>query len=438
MHENLVPVTRTYTLPPLRREAVATFTARVAWVALEFLATLVVARLLGTSGFGAYAMALSIATLLGGTAALGFDRLLVRELAVMRSRSEWSGIRGLLAVSKKWVIGAGFVAGAIVVVAAPWIAGKAGYEATRAIQVAALMVPAIAWSRQRQGALQGLGRVAVAQVPELLLQPLVLFSLLGAAFVFHQLPEQADQILLLQVMAALAAGAAGTWLLQRHLPAEVPHARPSAPDKAWIRGAAPFLLLLLMTLSLGAADTLLLGMLRGADEAGSYRAASQMAAFVAFPLTAINLAAAPRIAMYFAAGDIADLRRIDRRAMFTGLASGAAIAAILWIWGVWLLRLFGPGFDVAFVPLVLLTGAYCVNTLTGSAGYLLIMSRHVLATAAIFSLATLVAVVLHLLLIPRWGSVGAAAGTAIGLCVLTLGLRVGASRVLAANSTAHT
>jgi O-antigen/teichoic acid export membrane protein len=128
---------------------------------------------------------------------------------------------------------------------------------------------------------------------------------------------------------------------------------------------------------------------------------------------------------------LAGIRRRDARAVAVGVVGGVAIATVLWVWGASLLRLFGPGFETARLPLALLTGAYCINTLAGTSGYLLIMSRHAAATAVLFSAATLIAVVMHLLLIPRWGSVGAAAGTAVALCVLTLGLRIGAARVLA-------
>jgi O-antigen/teichoic acid export membrane protein len=321
--------------------------------------------------------------------------------------------------------------------AAPWIAGDAGAAATDALRFGALLIPAIAWSRQRQGALQGLGRVAVGQVPELLLQPALLFALLGAGLMLNRLPTQASKVLLLQTCAAILTAAAGTWLLRSALPRASRHSAPAPVGMAWLRAAAPFTLLLLMTLALGQIDTLMLGAIRGAAEAGPYRAASQIAAFTAFPMTAINLAAAPRLAACYAAGDVTMLRRISRRAVVAGAVMGFLIAAVLWIFGALLLRMFGPGFDAAYRPLSLLTGAYALTTLAGTSGYLLIMSRHATAAALLFTTATVISIGAQALFIPSWGPLGAAAGTSLALCLLTVGLIATARRVIRPAQPCH-
>ena len=416
--------------PSLRQDVLATLATRAAWVALEFLAGVVLARLLGASGYGIYAMAMAVATVCGGTAALGFDRLLIREVAVLKIRADWSRLRTLLAASTRWVLAASCVMAAMVVVAAPWIAGRAGSPAANAIRIGALLIPAMAWSRQRQGAIQGLGRVALGLLPELLLQPLLLFTILGIALCLRRLPTAAGDALALQVVCAVIAGIAGTVLLRRHLPAPVRRASPTPVEAAWLRATAPFLVMLFTTLELGAVDTLLLGALRGAEQAGPYRAASQIAAFAAFPMTAINLAAAPRLAACHEAGDLAGLQRIARHALLGGVTAACLIATAFWLFGSLLLNLYGPGFDVAYGPLALLTGAYAIYTLSGISGYLLIMSKHASVTAWLFVVGTTVSIVAQLVLIPVWGAMGAAAATSLALCLLAVALTITARRLI--------
>src|SRR5262252_9443217 len=69
---------------------------RVAFGGLSFILTIILARTLGTEGFGAYSYAFAWTVLLGMPAILGMDQLLIREIATYRLHSQWHLIRGLL------------------------------------------------------------------------------------------------------------------------------------------------------------------------------------------------------------------------------------------------------------------------------------------------------------------------------------------------------
>jgi len=191
---------------------------------------------------------------------------------------------------------------------------------------------------------------------------------------------------------------------------------------------AEMLLLVLTTMALNHMDTVLLGVLRGTDEAGAYRAASQIAALVVLPMTAINMAAAPRLAALYAAGDRAGMQRIAAVAGRIGAALGLPIAVTIWTAGRPLLGLFGAEFEAAYLPLAVLTGAYVFNTLTGTAGYVLIMTRHSRLAASLFGGAVLLGLGFQLWLIPRLGGMGAALGTSLALLMLGVGLVYAAAR----------
>ena len=69
---------------------------RIAAVGLEFLCYLVLARVFRASAYGVYAIVMSCVAIFAVAGACGLDRLLVREIAVLQARGDWSHAKGLL------------------------------------------------------------------------------------------------------------------------------------------------------------------------------------------------------------------------------------------------------------------------------------------------------------------------------------------------------
>ena len=77
------------------------------------------------------------------------------------------------------------------------------------------------------------------------------------------------------------------------------------------------------------------------------------------------------------------------------------------------MRIFGHEFEAGWPILVIGTAGQLVNCAVGSVGYLLLMSGEQKRLVRVQACMAVVMVVLSLLLIPRWGIIGAAAGAAI-------------------------
>jgi O-antigen/teichoic acid export membrane protein len=75
---------------------------------------------------------------------------------------------------------------------------------------------------------------------------------------------------------------------------------------------------------------------------------------------------------------------------------------------------FGHDFEAGWVILVIGTAGQLVNCAVGSVGYLLLMSGHERRLVRIQLVAGVVTVSCCLLLVPRWGIVGAAVAAALG------------------------
>jgi O-antigen/teichoic acid export membrane protein len=417
---------------PSGRDALAVFVIRVGWLALEFLIAVLLARLLGARGYGAYAIGLAAATLVGAVATLGLDRLLVRQVALLRDRSR-AAVAALQRRATRLALAASLLGAALLALLSGVLAGDDATVRT-VLLYAAPLVPLIAIARLRQGTLQGLGRPVLGQLPEMLLQPAVM--LVGIAAVLLGAAQTVDAAIAIrwQTVAACAAlllgivtvrGAVGPAGDAAQLPPE--HATTSG---ALLRDGAPFLVLLAMGLALTQTDTLLIGLLQDPSAAGPYRAASQIAALIAFPMTAINLALAPRLAAAWGSGDRDMLQRLATQAARAGFGAALGVALMISAAAAPLLTLFGAEFAPARPALGVLTLAFIVNTLTGTAGYMLIMTEHAGTAARWFALAAGVAIGSQWLLIPLLGTVGAALGTLVGLALLAFGLTRATRRLL--------
>jgi O-antigen/teichoic acid export membrane protein len=301
--------------------------------------------------------------------------------------------------------------------------------------LAAALVPLVALARLRQATLQGLGHVAAGLAPEFLLQPAMVILLVAVVAVSRAAVPDATLAMALQFAAAVAALGAGTWLLRRRLPKEILRAAPRYRTGAWYGGGIAFMGLVLMTTVLTNIDTILVGKLQGSAEAGIYKIATQLAMLVGLPLTAISIAMAPVIAGLHASGRTGELRARSRAAARAIAAAATAVAAAVAIGAPWILEAFGPEFSAAYVPALILAAAYLVHSAMATSGYLLIMSQHETLVMGVFAAGAALNACGGLALIPRLGMVGAAASSALCLCLVSVSCALLARRKLGIDGT---
>jgi len=139
---------------------------------LGFLTSVVLARALGAGGYGAYAYAFAWVNVLCIPAQLGFDKLLVREVAIYQGRKQWGYLRGLLR-SANWVcfITASLIAGGVFGITL-WFRDAINAEFILPLWIALLLVPITVLTRVRQATMFGLRRVIQGQISENLVRPL--------------------------------------------------------------------------------------------------------------------------------------------------------------------------------------------------------------------------------------------------------------------------
>ncbi len=400
----------------LVRGGAGSLTLKVASAGLGLLLAIVLARTLGPEGYGVYAFALSLVTLLAIPAQMGLPILLVREIARYQQRREWGLLRGILTRANQGALAISITLGLAAAGMAwgPWSDLDPLQLETFAWALA--LLPLIALGNLRGAALRGLRRIVPGLLPELALRPGLLLAAVGVAAIIGILTPPVAMAL--HVAAAAVAFIIGALLLLRSLPAQARRSRPEFDTRRWAYSLLPLSLLAGMQVINSQTGVVLLGLLRTPEDVGLYRVAVQGATLVTFMLTAINLVIAPHIAHLHASGDRRRLQKMITRSARLALLAALPTAAVFVFFGDKVLgAVLGAAYVPAYVPLAILCVGQLFSAAMGPVVLILNMTGHERDSAKVVAATATVNVGLCASLIPGFAGLGAAIASAAALIV---------------------
>ena len=414
----------------LAKATTGSFGLRVAGAGFSFIINLLLARLLGVAGYGAYSYAMAWIGLLAVPALFGLERLLIREIAVYRVQAAWDLVRGLLLWADRTVLrvslGLGLAASGLI-----WIlADRLGYQMATVLWLGLLMLPFVTLVRLRQASLHGLNQVVISLFPEYLIRPLLLTILLGGAY-FLRDDLQPQWALGLHTTTVVVSLLIATYLLHKVLPGPAKDASPKYQIGTWTRSALPMMLISGMNEINHRIDTIMLGMMKEAAAVGIYNVANRGAQFILLIQTAVDLALAPTIAGLHVAGKMARLQRVITKSTQVVLLLSLSVGVGLVAFGERFLLLFGSMFIQGHTALAILAAGCVISNAAGLAAVTLVMTGHERDAALSIGTSVVLNVILNTALIPLWSVEGAATATSISmmarniLMVLLVHKRVG-------------
>ncbi|OGL42966.1 MAG: hypothetical protein A2042_03140 [Candidatus Schekmanbacteria bacterium GWA2_38_11] len=417
----------------LAKGAAGTFALKLIAAGLAFIISVLLARLLGVSGYGIYAYAIAWVNFLVVPAAVGLEKLLIRDIPTYQTQFKWSLMRGLIKLSNQAVLVVSLFI-ALFAIFISWILSSyLNPQMLLAISIAMVMLPFIALIRIRQATMQGLSQVVLGQLPEMLIQPLLFIILVGCVYLLFGNYLNAPLAIGANAVTTGITFIVGTKMLQRTLPQKTMEAIPEYKTRDWVCSALPLLLLNGLRVINAQADIIILGAIKGAEVAGIYAVANRGAGLITFVLIAVNAALAPTIASLYAAGDMRRLQEVITKSARIILLISLPIGLSLILFGQWFLLLFGHGFIKGITALSILSIGQIVNAATGSVGILLVMTGYERDAAICTGVSGVLNVVLNMVLIPIWGIEGAATATASSVIVLNLLLAIWAYKRLGIN-----
>lgn len=404
----------------LIRGAAGTLGLRTAATGLNFITGILLARLLGASGFGIYTYAFTWTQLLSLGATLGLDNLIVREVAIYQSKSTWDLMSGLLRWANQIVlaVSVGLALGAIGVA---WgLNIQANSEQFLTFCVAMLLIPIESLRNLRLAAMRGLHKILIGLLPEWILAPLLLLVLSGFTYLLLGEGLTAVWIAVIRVFAAAITLVIGMRLLNKIMPNAAKEVAPQYQVRTWLHSALPFMFMGSMYLIKSQTDLLMLGAIKGAEAVGIYFAVARGAQLIDFVTNAANTVLGPNIASLYAEGKPEQIEKILIKSSRAVCLISLPIIVGLVGFGHWYLLLFGSEFTQGQNSLIILCAGQLVNVATGSVGLLLSMTGHERYTLISRGGSTILNVILNALLIPRWGIEGAAIATASSTILLNV------------------
>lgn len=377
---------------------------------LLFALSVILARKLNQPNFGAYEYADAWAEVLILFALLGFDRLLVRQVATENQRGAYHVLWRLLRYAWRRVLAASVLLAGAVALLMTVIFGLIQPAADSqlilvTVWLMLVVVPLRVLMKFNQASLQGMQRVVLAYLPDYVLRPALLLLLVW------MLADAAPEVALASQTAALAALIVSAGFFFRFMP----HATVEEPFSPHhhLSPSIPFMLISGVNLINLRGGAVMVGLVADLETVGLYAVAVRVAAVIALTLAATSAVAAPQIAHLYNQRDMQGLQRFITWTT-RGIVAMALPAALFFIfWGDWVLSWFGAEYVAAHRALALLSLGQIVNAATGVVGWVLIMTHHEKRMVSIL----IVSVVLHLLgiagLTPVFGASGAAAATAL-------------------------
>lgn len=401
----------------LRKSLVAstsgTLLLNIGALAWNLLAILILTRVLGARGYGAYAYTFAWSSLLGVLAVLGLPSLVVREVAAYEARGEPQLVRGIIRRSYQAIL-----VGSVVVVAAAalvgvLLVGLGQPDVQRSYLLGLLLIPLVGLYRLGEGVMRGFQRVVSGRIAETTVQPLLTVAFVVTANAVSPNGIGPTGAMSLTVAAAGVATVVSHVLVRHTLPAHVEREEPRYQTRAWLRSLQPLFLLSSAQTVQPQIGVILLGGLRDITASGVLNVGLRWAGFVSFMQLVVSFPLAPAVARLHASGDGIRLQRLVSAATVAATVAAVPIAIVLLVSSERVLALFGHSFIGGSGALTILVLGELVNVSSGPVALILIMTNHERVVATFCTGAVVANVVLGAALIPTFGLEGAAIARAV-------------------------
>ncbi|MDH5633354.1 MAG: oligosaccharide flippase family protein [Gammaproteobacteria bacterium] len=412
----------------LFRTAFGSFSLKVIAGGATFVSGILLARLLGPKEFGIYAIVMAAVTLAGSVAALGLPMLITREVARYQANEQWALLKGVMLTTHRWTLTAAaiFVSIGLLMVMADWPIADVSWSLAAP---ALIIIPLLALTLVRAASLRGLHWVILADIPDLMLRPILLLIIAGLVYMLVG-SATAAEAMQLQAVCFAVAFVIGLVFLLKKTPAAVKSVAADHHHAHWIREAQPFFWIAVVFLVDSQVGLYLLGLLAGPEQAGIMQVALQLVTLVVIGLAAVNSPLQPRLSAALARQKTDEAQKLLTEAARLGTGVATVAALVLIPFAPQIVALFGPEYQEAANVLRIVVLGQLINAMAGSCGITLNAGGYQSITLLGVIVALIVNSILCWLLIPHWQALGAAVALSASLLVWNVMLAVAARRKL--------
>lgn len=401
----------------MRKSIAQSLVIRSVGLGLIFLSQILLARFMGVKGYGEYTVIITALNFVVVISLFGLDTSVLRFLPSYLQKKDYSGAHGFIRFSYRLISVMAVICATGVFLFLLSNSKKYNISFSEAVFWSVLVVPFLVFVNQASSVLRALQKVKASLLPAYFLLPVGMA--LGWAYYYlthDKLPVDAAMMINLFITIIVFI------YIYRKVSSGVnkliPAAEPSHERKLWLMVSLTVLLTSLLNMLIKQSDILFVSYFLGNTAAGKYSAAAKMATLVALGLSIIDYVYVPKIAALWESHKLIGLQKLVKDASKQILIITIPVSVVLIVAGKWLLALFGPAFTASYIPLVILVCGQLINSLTGMVGGVLMMTGHQRMFFLFYFMSFVVQAFLNFILIPRFGIIGAAVGTATAIIFL--------------------
>lgn len=401
------------------RASSGTLGVKIVGAALAFLMQIVLTRTLGSEQYGIYIYAITWAQLVALVGAFGFPTASVRFVSEYWGQHSFALLKEFLRFSRRLALMVSLGLGVAMAALATWLYAPSMMLYT--FWGAALLPVVQSTMAVRLAEIKGMQHIVSSHAVEQIVRPVIVIATIGGAAWLGQ------ALLSYEAMGVYIGGTAtaavlAIWISRRVLPDEVASVEPDKTEydarrSRWFYAARDMVLIAGFNLVLFRADTIMVGSLMGATEAGLYNIASRVSGLMAFTLVAVNSSIGPIIADTYAKEKYDEMRDTVTFGARIIFACSFGAAVFLFVAGERILSLFGPAYTDSFWIMVALVIGQIANAWAGPAMLLLNMTGFESVSARIQIGSAILNLVLNAALIFLFGAIGAAIATGASIAV---------------------
>lgn len=391
---------------------------RMVGMLLGFASNVVFARVLGAELLGVFVLASTTLLFVSLIASVGMGHTFVRFVPVLLSRRDRPGAASVFGLGARLVLATSAVFAVLIYVLRHVIAGRVFDEPLLEpiLPIVAVGVFGATFQLVLGHTLRSLKETAQESFCLEIVNKVIRLAVFGALAYFGL---RLFGITIAMVAGYFVAVGAMLFLINRQAPFFFRGPRVSSvPRREVFAFSSVMLFVGFMNYSLSISDRVMLGILGTSTDVGIYNIAFLISNILALVFMGFNASFAPVISELYHNGRIQELK-----SLYSSLTRGILVIilpAFCWLVGFGddLLTVFGREFTAGYAALIVLSVGVVVRCTVGTVGTMLVMTDHQRYNAANIIAVTGMNVVLNLLLIPRYGLLGAAVATAVSVSVI--------------------
>lgn len=393
----------------------AAFSIKLGNAFLGFLYNILLAKMIGAEGAGIYYLAFSFVSIPKLISELGFRNVLLRFVSSNAGDKNWVAVKGLIRQTYLFSCLMACLFVVVIFFNATFIAEKFFDDVSTGIMTVKIMSLGLlpmtlilhsaailkALEKYKEGLIIGGLMVPLLGIPLML----ILTNLYGVIGAVYSL-----------VTVNLITLVVGLYWIWKFLP-NLSNYTGSFNTKLIFATGIPLFLIAITNFIMAGGDVMFLGYWEDDSNVGVYGLAKRIAALTAFILVAINSIVAPKFSKLYAQGKIEELKSVAQNSMKLLALFAFPAVGFLTIFAPQIMSLIGKDFEGGYIVLIILALGQFVNVLTGSVGFLLMMTGFEKEMTANIVIVSFVTAGLYFFLIPTYGIIGAAIASAFGLAV---------------------